>query len=194
MENVRALRVACRNGDVRMIRKRIVVIGCSALTVGNVSVELRELYIQHSGLDSVESRIHANAVVVIAHLHAVVRNHAKFLGKRIIIGKHRTSVAVATEVLRREKARGPYMPNRSGLLARAIAEGVVGANGLTVILYHIQVVLVGNGHDRFHIGTLTKEMHGHNGFRFGRNRFFQCNGIDVVRAGQCVDQHRCQLQ
>ena len=112
----------------------------------------------------------------------MVAHTADLLRQVVVVGEERTAIAVAAQVLAGEEAGGTDVTDGAALLLRSIAEGVVATDRLAVVLDHEEVVLFGNGHDRFHVGGLAEEMHGHDRLGLRCDLALDVFGVDVEGA------------
>src|SRR5258708_565925 len=84
------------------LKKRVIPLGNGAagiIPAGNVL----ELDLQDGALESVEARVPADLVVVIAAAHSVLAQHAGALGQRIAVGSDHPGVAGSPHILWRGK-------------------------------------------------------------------------------------------
>ncbi len=179
---------------VRIARECLVVVGCRPLPCRDILVEVRQFRVKHRRLNSVQPRVHADTVVMVAHHHTMVGNSPHLSRQLVIVGEYRTPVAVTAEVLRREETGAPYVAHGPCLPRRAVWERVLRPDGLACVLHHVQVVLPCNRHNRLHISALTEQMHGHDSLRAGRDSLADSLRRYVHRVPIYIYHYGCETQ
>ena len=105
--------------------------------------------------------------------------------QRRIIGRDHAAVAEGAEVLRREKAEAAEVSDGAGA-----APLVLRADRLRAVLDHVQVVPLGDRHNRIHVGHLSVQVHGHDHLGFRCDRGLDQAWLDVVAVWIDVHEHR----
>ena len=138
---------------------------------------MRQLGIQYSRLDTVQTAVDTDHVVMIANHHSMVGNCPHACCQLIIIREDSPAVSVTTEVLRGEERRATDMSDGTGLLGLAVSKRVFSADRLTCVFHYKQMMLVCQRHDGFHVGALSEEVYRHNSF--GLRRDSTAYGLDI---------------
>ena len=95
---------------------------------------------------------------------AVVGDHPGYCCEVIVVGDDGAAVAVASEIFGGEKGCASEVSHGTCFSGGTVGEGIVGADGLCVVFDDEEVVLLGQGEDGFHIGALSEQVHGYDGF------------------------------
>ena len=106
-------------------------------------IKVPELDAEHRGLQRIQARVHADFLVEILWLHAVVAQALHAGSVNIGIGGHDAAIAKSTKVLRWEEAVGANIANASN----AAAVHIFGTDGLRAVFNHRQVPRLGDRHD-----------------------------------------------
>ena len=101
--------------------------------------------------------------MVIFGLHAVVAHTAQGRGEGVVIGDDHAPIPHASEIFAGEKGETAGESHGAGLF-EAVFAGVGRADGLGGVFDDGDVVLIGYGEDRVHVGALSEEVDGHDGF------------------------------
>ena len=124
----------------------------------------------------------------------MIYDTAKSVSEVVVVSEDSPSVAVATEVFRREERGCPYVTDSAYFLFVSIGKSIISTNSLCIVLNHEEVVFFSQSHYGFHISWLTEQMHGYNSFRAGSNRFFNSLNIDVESIVIHIYQYRGKFQ
>ena len=147
---------ACRVCCARFPEESVVVVRIASATV-SPPVEMRHLDAQHRSLQRIEATVHADLAVIVLGLHAVIAETAEVVRHIRIVGRHKSAIAKATEILRWEETKATRRATRTGAGTACIA----GSNGLRSIFDDRHTKRVRNRQDAVHIHRLPKEMDGH---------------------------------
>jgi hypothetical protein len=74
---------------------------------------MRQLDVQHCGLNGIDAEIAADHRMVIARLHAVIAQGAHLRGERIVVADHHASIAKGAEVFGGVKGKPSRLAQRS---------------------------------------------------------------------------------
>ncbi len=154
-----------------------------------------QLLDQDRGLDRVEARIQAHAhIVILAFALAVESDGAQHIGQLVIIGEHRTAIAIAAQRLCRVEARRRHMAERTAALVVERA-----TDGLSSVLDDAQPLARGNAFDGSVVGSQTEEID--RDHRLRRQPAFRLDVVDGSRQalgvhiiGVGVDFHEDRLR
>ncbi len=127
------------------------------------------------------AQVVAQFIVVITAAHAVIAQHARFFGYRVVIGGEHAALG-AGHVLGRIQAEGA---RAKGTGALAVEFGGVCLAG---IFNHQQVMFFGNVHDGAHICAQPIQINGQDSFGLGGNDRFDL--ADVHIEGARIDIHK----
>ena len=120
---------------------------------------MRQLHVEHRGLDLVEPEIAADELVVVLRLHAVHAQLHELRGQRFVVGDAGAGITEGAEVLGGEERQAADVADGAG----APALRVFGADGLRGIFDDAQAVTARDLHDARHVGHLAVQVHGHDG-------------------------------
>ena len=121
--------------------------------------------IQHGCLNTIQTAVDADYVVVIANTAAMIGNRAYPFSQVIVISKNSTAVPVAAQVLGRKERCTTDSAHCARLTGLSVGERVLRSNRLTCIFDNVQMMQSGKLRQRLHVRTLTEKMYGYN--RFG---------------------------
>ena len=96
MEHVCGMCLPTRNEQSLVIRKSLVVIRSCFLPRRDILVQMGQFGIQHGGLNTVQTTVDTNHVVMITHHHTVIGNRAHLSSQSVIVSEDGTAVPVAT--------------------------------------------------------------------------------------------------
>ena len=128
-------------------------------------------------------------VVMIIRPAAVDPQREKQFTEVSVIRRDQPAVAHSPEIFRRKKTEGPRIPEGPG-----VSTAATGADGLAGVFKDLDAASISQFHDGLHIGTLTEEMHGDDGFRTRRDLPLDLFGINRKRIGSDVHEHRHRVQ
>ena len=124
---------------------------------GAPAIQVRQLHVEHRGLQLIDTEVAADERVVVLRFPAVHAQHGEPLGERRIVGDTRAGIAEGAEVLGREEGQAADIAETAG--ARAVR--VRRADRLGGILDHLQGMGPGEWQQRLHVGQLAIEVHRH---------------------------------
>ena len=181
-----------RDEQFVVVSERLIVVCRCFLTRCDILIQMGQFGIQHGGLNTIQTAVDTDHVVVIANHHAMVSDCPHPCIQCIVVGEYGTAVPVAAKVLGGEETGATDVTDRSCLFGLAIGEGVLCADGLTSILYYIQMMLLRQCHNRLHISALAEQMHRHDCFGLGGDSATDGLDIHVHRVPINIYHHRCQ--
>ena len=82
------------------------------------------------------------------------------------------------------------MPDSTRLFRFSVGEGITCPDGLTGILYYVELMLLRQRHEGFHVGALTEQVHGNDRFRARRDSPTHRFHIHVHRLPIHIHYHR----
>ena len=153
-----------------------------------------QLHIQHGSLQRIQTGVASDPPMVVFTFLTMIGNHEDTGSQRLVGSHQRTSVAIASQRLGREKRSSPDMPDRSGLSYLSVGKSIIGTDGLGVIFHDIQMIGISQSHDRLHIAGLSEQVDGHNRLCPFRNSRFYFPGIDIEGIRIDIHQHGRQSQ
>ena len=109
----------------------------------------------------------------------MIYDTAKSVSKVVVVSEDSPSIAIATEVFRREERSCPHVTDSAYFLFVTIGKSIISTNGLRIVLNHKEVVFFSQSHYGFHISWLTEQMHGYNRFGARSNRFFNSLNVNI---------------
>src|SRR5579884_1797653 len=136
--------------------------------------DVLEFHAQDASVNVIEAAVESEAVH--RTLQRAVIAQALYGGGNIFaVGDERAAVAKGSEVLLDDEA------GADGIAQFALLETVaVGVDGLCVIFYNPELVLLGDGAHRLHIGAVSVEVDGNDTDRLRGDGGFDLAGVDVV--------------
>ena len=120
--------------------------------------------------------------------------HFQALSQFAVVGKDRTAIAIASQILRWEERCTADQAHRAGLYRTAVREGIIAADSLCIIFNYRQVVLVGKCQQWLHICRLTIQMNGYYRLGFRSDRLFQAIYIHRKSIRIHIYEYRGELQ
>ena len=130
--------------------------------------------------------------MMILHLLSMISNHAQTFCQFIVIRKNSSTVTITSQIFRREKRSTAYVTDSSRMLLSTIRESIYCSNGLSIVFNHINTMLFGKLHNRFHITRLAKQMHRNNRFSFRTQSLFQIGNRYIEGSIIHIHHHRNQ--
>ncbi len=214
--DVRVVRVADRQHDLRALRRQPGVLSLEALAVRGVGLhhagEFREFGdvvrgvaltvggvlgvalhfdAQEGALQRVHAEIAADVVMVVFRLAAVHTQHACVFSQVVVIRHQHAAVSEAAEVLAREEAVGAEVAHRA-----AVTAFIPRADRLRCVLDHLEALLLRQREDGVHVRALAEQMHRHDDLRFGSD-LFPCVvdvHVEADRADIGEDRHGAETR
>ena len=111
----------------------------------------------------------------------------------VIVGKHCSTIAIASHRLGREKRSGGDVTKSTGFAVSNTASETLGG-----VFKHIKPKPVGNGTDHLEVGGKAKQINGNDGSRLQLTRFdrafdlgYQIANVDVEGVGIHIDKDWC---
>ena len=168
--------------------QRVIALGVGLALAGPV-VQMRQLDVEHGGLDRIEAAVQADDLVIVARLHAVRAQQFQLGGQIVAIGRQQSAVSHAAEIFGGIETEAADVAQRAG-----VAAGVFGADRLAGIFDDRQIVLGGDAADFVHRGALAEQMHRQDGFGALPDERFDFVGIEIERARLDIDEDRLGAQ
>src|SRR5436190_6255326 len=117
------------------------------------AVQLLQLHLEHSSLDSIHAAVPANhAVVILLRLAVIPKDPNLFIDPRVVC-YDRASLTESSEVLARVETEATGVAKST-----SFSTFVFRAVGLGSVLDHEQTPSAGELENRIHVGRLTKQM------------------------------------
>ena len=119
----------------------------------------------------------------------MVAQQVHLFRQHVVIGDDRPAVAERAEVLGREEREATQIAHGAGPAAL-----VFGADGLGRIFDHYQAAALCDRQDRVHFGTLTEQVHRHDGAGARADLTFDLRRVDIESRRIDIDKHRPRPQ
>ncbi len=132
--------------------------------------------------------------MVVSFILTVVGNLRHLLCEIVVIGKNGTAVAVASEVFGRKEGGGPCDADSSGSFLCTVGACVPCSDGLCVVFDDVDIVFFSQGHDLVHIGALSEQVYGHDGFGAGCDMRFDVRRSDIKSEWIYIDHDGLQSE
>ena len=165
----------------QFLQQLIVDAGVFATFLGPL-VQIFELHLQSRCLQGIQPAVVAHDGVEVLGLAAVNSQDAHLFCQVRVVCDHHAAVTQGAQVLAGEEAEASQV----AYVAR-FASAILRSNGLSGVLHHLQVVLLGQGQDGIHPGALAEQMDRHDDLGARRDLLADEIRVDVVSLG--IDVH-----